>query len=321
LTGAADDLGTLQPAAAAEAVARLAELRRRQGRLEEAAALFQQAEAQPLRRLASKYVLLGRAELALDQDDPATAADLAERFLRGVGSGDRIERVAGLELLLRAQTAQAGPEGASAALAELQAIVAEVATEPLRALATSAEGRVAAARGDHQTARRRFEDAVDLFAQAGAPYEAAQARLELARALAVLGRSPAAAREARAAWAALGRLGAAREVERAENLLRHLAGPAPASAQQPELTTHSQHGRSSTPLDPAGLTPREREVLGLIAAGRSNQAIAAELMLSVRTVERHISTIYGKLGAHGKVARAVATAYALRQGPSEAPPC
>jgi DNA-binding NarL/FixJ family response regulator len=58
-------------------------------------------------------------------------------------------------------------------------------------------------------------------------------------------------------------------------------------------------------------------VLALVAAGRSNQAIAAELVLSVRTVERHVSTIYEKLGAQGKVARAVATAYALRQGLAE----
>jgi DNA-binding NarL/FixJ family response regulator len=55
-------------------------------------------------------------------------------------------------------------------------------------------------------------------------------------------------------------------------------------------------------------------VLRLIAAGMSNQDIALDLVLSVRTVERHVSTIYAKLGAHGKVARTVATSYALRHG-------
>jgi DNA-binding NarL/FixJ family response regulator len=66
--------------------------------------------------------------------------------------------------------------------------------------------------------------------------------------------------------------------------------------------------------NPAGLSAREVDVLALIAQGRSNQEIADELFLSVRTVERHISTIYEKLGAHGKAARAMATAYALKNG-------
>jgi ATP/maltotriose-dependent transcriptional regulator MalT len=60
---------------------------------------------------------------------------------------------------------------------------------------------------------------------------------------------------------------------------------------------------------PTELTTRELEVLGLIAAGRSNREIAAELVLSVRTVERHIENIYGKIGASGRVSRAIATAY------------
>jgi DNA-binding CsgD family transcriptional regulator len=60
---------------------------------------------------------------------------------------------------------------------------------------------------------------------------------------------------------------------------------------------------------PDGLTAREAEVLGLLASGKSNQEIAAALVLSVRTVERHIANVYAKVGAHG---RAEATAYALR---------
>ena len=70
----------------------------------------------------------------------------------------------------------------------------------------------------------------------------------------------------------------------------------------------------ATAANPAGLSARETEVLGLIARGRSNQEIASDLFLSVRTVERHISTIYEKIGAHGKAARAAATAYALKHG-------
>jgi DNA-binding NarL/FixJ family response regulator/pimeloyl-ACP methyl ester carboxylesterase len=59
---------------------------------------------------------------------------------------------------------------------------------------------------------------------------------------------------------------------------------------------------------PARLSPREIEVLRLIAAGNSNQQIADELVLSLRTVERHITNLYAKIGARGK---ADATAYAL----------
>jgi pimeloyl-ACP methyl ester carboxylesterase len=64
-------------------------------------------------------------------------------------------------------------------------------------------------------------------------------------------------------------------------------------------------------FDAAKLTPRETEVLRLIAAGRSNQQIADTLVLSLRTVERHITNLYAKIGAHGK---ADATAYAMRHG-------
>lgn len=71
---------------------------------------------------------------------------------------------------------------------------------------------------------------------------------------------------------------------------------------------------SSTAPLPAGLTPREVEVLCLLATGKSNQEIAAELVLSIRTAERHIANIYEKIGAHGKTARATATAFAFSHG-------
>ena len=69
-------------------------------------------------------------------------------------------------------------------------------------------------------------------------------------------------------------------------------------------------------LLPSGLelTPRELEVLRLVAAGKSNQDIARSLVLSVRTVERHVSNIYIKLGATGPTARATTAAFALQHG-------
>ena len=62
---------------------------------------------------------------------------------------------------------------------------------------------------------------------------------------------------------------------------------------------------------PSGLSDRELEVLRLLAGGQSNAEIAAELVLSVRTVEKHVANIYAKIGARG---RADAATYALRHG-------
>jgi pimeloyl-ACP methyl ester carboxylesterase/DNA-binding CsgD family transcriptional regulator len=67
----------------------------------------------------------------------------------------------------------------------------------------------------------------------------------------------------------------------------------------------------SLPSRPAALTSREAEVLRLIAAGKSNQQIADDLVLSRRTIERHVTSLYGKIGAHRK---SEAAAYAFRHG-------
>lgn len=84
-----------------------------------------------------------------------------------------------------------------------------------------------------------------------------------------------------------------------------LASPKPPERNEPAAPAHTLSNSGSG----GALTQREREVLRLIARGRSNQQIAAELVLSVRTVERHITNLYAKIGAHGK---AEATAYAFR---------
>ena len=65
------------------------------------------------------------------------------------------------------------------------------------------------------------------------------------------------------------------------------------------------------PTYPDGLTGREVEVLRMVASGKNNAGIAAELVLSRRTVERHISNIYNKTNTHS---RAEATAFAFTHG-------
>ncbi|MDX6627850.1 MAG: hypothetical protein QOH00_96, partial [Gaiellales bacterium] len=153
-------------------------------------------------------------------------------------------------------------------------------TAPLRAAALLARGRVAA-ETTPAAARSALEDAADLYAACGARYEAAQVRLELAGVLRALGRGADADAAAAAGRSALVELGA----------------PPP-----------------STDAGRALLTLREREVLRLLAQGHSSDAIASELVVSVRTVERHVENIYGKIGASGRTARVAATAWAHAHG-------
>jgi DNA-binding NarL/FixJ family response regulator len=90
----------------------------------------------------------------------------------------------------------------------------------------------------------------------------------------------------------------------------HLFGPEAAVQPQPERPDD----RASGPGTPAGLSPREREILVRLAEGRTNQEVAEELVLSLRTVERHVSNIYLKLGFEGRTARAAAVSFAHRAG-------
>ena len=297
LEAATGELATTFPAMAAEGIARLAELRRRQGRVEDAEALLDRLDVQPLRALGSKLALLGRAALALDRGDATTAIDLAERFLRGLPSEDQVERIDGLELLARAQAARGDEAQAARSMAELRAITMAIATPSLRGIVNFVEGVMAAASGDHEEARRRFEDAVDLFAEGGAPYEVARSRLELGKSLTALGRLDAASRELQAALSILEQIGAARERERAAALLRHVKAAAPE--------------RARNAADAAGLTRRELEILRLVAQGLSDKEAATALDLSEHTIHRHISNVLNKLDVPSRTA---AVAQAAQQG-------
>lgn len=302
LLAATSELIATRPVEAAEGIVRLADLRRLQGRFEEAATLLAQAESHPFRMVGGHLAQPVRAALALDQGDVMAAISLAERFLRNVPMEDRAARPAALELLVLAHTARGDPDQAQLAFAELDAIAKSVATDPLRAAVKFAAGILAAAKGKHQNVCHHFEDAIDLYRRCGAPFETARAHFELARILFALGQLESASIQAHKASEILLQLGAMPESRRANILLREI-----------NVASQRQSGKSPALVD---LTARELEVLRLIAAGKSNQEIAADLVLSVRTVERHISNIYQKLQISGPVARASATAYLLRHEPS-----
>jgi len=273
LLAAIEELGALRPEKDADAIVRLAELRRRQGRTGDAEQLLARSTSHRFHSLVSGL-------LALDRGDTATSIDCAARFLRRIGESDRFERVVGLELLVRAAAAAGDVETAREAAEEIATTAETVGTAPLRAAALLAAGRVAAADGEGTAALAFIEDAADLYDAAGARYDAATARLELAAALRAEGRDA----DAKVA------------TTRADDTLRGLGVSAPVNGGD------------------GILSPREREVLCLVAKGRSNDEIAAQLVLSVRTVERHVANAYAKIGVSGRTSRAAATAWAHAHG-------
>jgi tetratricopeptide (TPR) repeat protein len=158
-----------RPVSAAMGRLRLADLRRRQGRLDEAQDLLDQLDQEPHRAGLGQLTVAARAVLELDHDRPREAAELAERYLRAVPTADRVERIDALETLARARAALGNPEAAAEALAELEDVAARIGTGPVRASALFASGVVAAARGAHATAREALERSMDLFAGGGSP--------------------------------------------------------------------------------------------------------------------------------------------------------
>ena len=156
-------------------------------------------------------------------------------------------------------------------------------------------GLLAASLGRHDEAEHRFGEAVAIHERIGASHLAARTRLEWARVLLTRGQpgdSERAESLVESALAAYQSLGITAWARRAETML----------------------GRRRPPVRsrlPGGLTGREAEVLRLVAAGMTNKAIAAELGLSDKTVDRHMSNIFAKIGVGS---RAAATSFAHRQG-------
>ncbi|HET7869229.1 MAG TPA: helix-turn-helix transcriptional regulator, partial [Actinomycetota bacterium] len=174
--------------------------------------------------------------------------------------------------------------GAGAATEELEAISRAFPTAMLAATVDTARGSLLIAQAHPEAAVERLRRACTAWLELRLPYEAAHARVLCAHAARAVGDEEAERAELRAALGAFERLGAARDVATVEALLE---GPG-------DL--------------PGGLTAREAQVLRLVATGKSNRAIAGELVISEHTVARHLQNIFAKLNISS---RSAATAYAF----------
>jgi len=192
--------------------------------------------------------------------------------------------------LLAARTEIALAEGdldaAREAADELGTIAAAAATSAFTAQASTALGAVALAAED-DAAVGLLREATTTWQELRLPYETARARVMYARALRLAGDDEGGARELRAALSTFERLGAVVDQTATAALLGD--------------------GKAL----PGGLTPREAEVLRLVAAGKTNRDIAVELVISEHTVGRHLQNMYAKLGVSS---RSAATAFAFEHG-------
>ena len=263
----------------------LADLRVRQGRLDEARRLLEGHESHPLARRTL-------AQVALAQGDAGLAEDLVGLCLEASSASDAACAPA-LELLVRIRLARDDLDGAHEALAHLEALAAQSHDARAQALAGLAGGRVAAVEGDDR-ASVLLQAALQGFVELDLRLEAARTQLELGRAIAD-SRPDAAVNEARLALRAFEALGATGEADAAGALLRRL-----------------DSGGRAWPKRYGTLTKRETEVLVLLGEGCSNAQIAERLYISRRTAEHHVANILSKLGLRN---RAEAAAHAVRATP------
>jgi DNA-binding NarL/FixJ family response regulator len=266
----------------ADVLIRLADLRVRQGRLEEAGRLLDGLDQHPdaMRPLAALY--LARGDLML-------ARDLLERALSGTAMSASDGPL--LALAVDVYLAQGAHAEATRAAETLTALAEQHPSSFLLGCAALARGKVCIAAGSTD-ARACLNAALAAFARAQMPVELAWARYELARAM-VDERPEVAMTEARAALTTFERLPAARGADAAAALLRSLGAP----------------GRSG-PRQGGDLTVREAEVLALLGLGLSNHEIGERLVISSKTVEHHVGRILSKLGLRN---RAEAAAFATRR--------
>jgi DNA-binding CsgD family transcriptional regulator len=235
----------------------------------------------------------GLALLRLAQGRVADAAASIRRVLDEVTPADDhpagAARIRYLPAAVEIRLAAGDLKGAADAAAALEAAAGRADVPFLDATSAQMAGAVALESGADHDALEALRRAHRLWADMDAPYEVARVRVLIGRALRALGDDDGATLELDAAEVTFRRLGAAPDLER----LRELDTTAAAA----------------TATDQGPLTGRELEVLALVAAGRSNREIAGDLVISERTVARHVSNIFVKLDVSS---RAAATAYGLK---------
>lgn len=270
--------GVLNQRALGHAAYRQGEVHRLQGEVGAAEAAYQEAsrfgrEPQPG---------LALLRMAQGSGDAATAA-----IRRALSETTQpLKRAALLPAYVEIMLAAADVEEARTSCRELEEIAERQESEALAAMSAHAWGAVGLAEGDARPALAALRRAWQAWQELEAPYEAARTRVLVGLACRSLGDEDTAALELEAARGVFAQLGAAPDVARVDSLARRAASG-----------------------DPHGLTARELQVLRLVAAGKSNRTIAADLFISDNTVRRHLQNIFRKIGVSS---RAGATAFAFQ---------
>ena len=251
----------------------LAELHRVRGEFSAADAAYRRAA------LAGHEVHPGLARLRLAQGNLDSARAGIDRAL---SESTSLYRPRMLEAAVEVAIVDGNVVGARRFAEELDAVASRAESTALTAMAAQAFGAVLFAEGDSRQALDRLRTAWRLWQDLDAPYSCAQVRVLQGRCCDALGDRDTAMMEFESAATLFRELGATNDLEQ---LRRYVPRPS----------------------TPAGLTPREVEVLRVVAAGRTNREIAETLVLSEKTVARHLSNIFAKLDVSS---RSAATAYA-----------
>lgn len=248
------------------------------------------AEAEEAYRRASEWghpPQPGLAMLRLAQGRTDAAATSIRHAVQE--ATDRLGRARLLAPYVEIMLAAGEIEAARAGAAELNELADGFAAPALQAAARHSQAAVHLAEGDAPAALAELREACQLWSELAAPYEHARSRVLIGQARRRLGDTETADLELDAARRAFRSLGARPDLNRIDAMIR----------------------RQTATASVGGLSPREVEVVRLIAAGLTNQAIAERLFLSEKTVARHISNIFTKLGISS---RSAATAYAYQHG-------
>jgi DNA-binding CsgD family transcriptional regulator len=266
--------------AVGEALYQQAELHRLRGAFKEAETAYREAATWG-RRPEPGMALLRLAQGRLDAADAAIRRALDENH-------DPVARPRLLGPQVDIALAHGDIPAARAAALELSTIADTAGAPLLHAMAARADGAIRLAVGDAKGALSALRRAWDAWNAVDAPYESARVRVLIGIACRQVGDEDAAGMEFDAARSAFGALRAAPDLAALDRLTAQ-TGPAPRG----------------------GLSARELEILHGLAAGKSNRAIADELVISERTVDRHVSNIFAKLDVSS---RSAATAYAYEHG-------